>query len=312
MRPTGLMYLLNRKAPNDFIHGYTNAVCSGVSYRAKGWNDIEIAEGTFDWSAVDHALDVAKQHHKQFCLILPSLGSKPDWLNVTTYNVGTTASGVTHIIFLPWDSAAQPAMLNWIRAKCQHYDGRVDYMQIGELGVNEESYIAPHGVGDIGEDALTAVNNWLAAADLVIKTYADNLQHTAFCQYMARPFPGDSTCNNACIDNKMASFFRAKLAQYPGRFGVGNGGLNAHSMLTYWPNAIIHDTAATNPNIHQFLCSGAGFYRQSLGGTVEEVLNILLSFFSGNPGAVEIYGSDADDPTLADMLLAKQTLLAPH
>src|SRR5262249_52613462 len=77
---------------------------------------------------------------------------------------------------------------------------------------------------------------------------------------------------------------------YPGRFGIMNTTLNAHSSTSYYPNLAIYTYHTTQPTGFQMLCSAISD-PQRLGGTLNQALTqgVLL-------GAkyVEVYQDDAD------------------
>jgi hypothetical protein len=45
-----------------------------------------------------------------------------------------TESGKQFTIVLPWDSTVQSVMLAFVRARCHHIDGRVNYIVMGGPG----------------------------------------------------------------------------------------------------------------------------------------------------------------------------------
>ena len=80
------------------------------------------------------------------------------------------------------------------------------------------------------------------------------------------------------------------VATYPGRFGIMNTGLNAHSSAVYYPNLAIYTYYHTQPTGFQMLCS-ALYDPQRLGGTLNQALTqgVLLG-----GKYVELYPADAD------------------
>jgi len=278
--------------------GWTNPHVRGVRIRL-GWADIQPKSATeFDWSPIDSAIANAQKNNKLIGISVAMLGREqrrsaiPPWLKAKQYNLPTTRSGKTRSLVLPWDPDVQPLLLAFIKALCAHVDGKVDYVAMGGLGVIIESYICPNPA-TIGLTIEEATAKWSANCNAVIEAHAENLHSTPFIFTAAKPFRGPGG------KEALQKVVRAAAKKYPGRFGIMNCSLNAHSTSHYLPSELVQEFSDTNPVGLQFLTSTRGFGNHDLGGTLAETLEAGVAL-----GAryIEIYPLDANNPANAATL----------
>lgn len=280
--------------------GWTNPHVQGVRIRL-GWSDIQPKSATeYDWSVIDSAIAKAQQNHKLLGLSVAMLARKEDsrknaipaWVTAKQYPLPSTRSGNKRSVILPWDPAVQPALLAFVKALCAHVDGKVDYLAMGGLGVVIESYIC-RDPATIGLTMDEATAKWTASCNAIIEGHAQNLHSTPFIFTAAKPFAGRPGVQ------ALEQVVSAAAKKYPGRFGIMDCSLNAHSQTRYVPNRLVQEFRATNPVGLQFLTSTKGFGHHDLGGTLAQALDAGVAL-----GAqfIEIYSHDADDPANAATL----------
>jgi hypothetical protein len=284
----------------ELDRGWTNPHVQGVRIRL-GWSDIQPKSATeFNWGPIDSAIAQAQKNHKLLGLSVAMLGRKegggrnaiPDWLTAKQYSLPVTRSGNKRSIILPWDPDVQPALLAFVKALCAHVDGKVDYLAMGGLGIIIESYIS-RDPATIGLTMDEATAKWTSSCNAVIDTHAQNLHSTPFIFTAAKPF-----ASHAGVE-VLERVVSAAARKYPGRFGIMDCSLNAHSRIEYPPNALVREFHGTNPVGLQFLTSTHGFGHHDLGGTLAQALEAGVAL-----GAhfIEIYSTDADDPANAATL----------
>lgn len=289
--PAGLIQLDN---------GWTNPHVRGVRIRL-GWAEIQPKSATeFDWSPIDSAIANAQKNNKLIGLSVAMLGRNdsggrnaiPQWLTAKQYRLPPTRSGHTRSLVLPWDPDVQPALLAFIKALCAHVDGKVDYIAMGGLGVIIESYICPNPA-TIGLTMEEATAKWTSSCNAIIEAHAQNLHSTPFIFTASKPFRGPGG------KETLPRVVRAAAKKYPGRFGIMDCSLNAHSTRGYLPNELVQEFRDTNPVGLQFLTSTKGFGHHDLGGTFAQTLDAGIAL-----GAhyIEIYPVDAHDPANAATL----------
>ena len=284
----------------ELDRGWTNPHVQGVRIRL-GWSDIQPKSATdFDWTAIDSAIASAQQNHKLLGLSVAMLGRKegggrnaiPGWLTAKQYSLPVTRSGNKRSILLPWDPDVQPALMAFVKALCPHVDGKVDYLAMGGLGAVIESYICPDPA-TIGLTMDEATAKWTASCNAIIGAHAQNLHSTPFIFTAAKPFRGRSGVE------ALERVVSAAAKKYPGRFGIMNCSLNAHSSPEYPPNKLVGEFHDTNPVGLQFLTSTEGFGNHDLGGTLAQALEAGIAL---RAHYIEIYSKDADDPANAATL----------
>ncbi len=291
------------KHPSGLIEldrGWTNPNVQGVRIRL-GWSDIQPKSASeYDWSKIDSAIASAQKNHKLLGLSVAMLGRKegggrnaiPDWLKAKLYSLPVTRSGNKRSIILPWDPDVQPALLAFVKALCQHVDGKVDYLAMGGLGAVIESYMCPNP-DTIGLTMDEATAKWIASCNTIIDTHAQNLHSTPFIFTAGKPFRGRQGVQ------ALERVVSAAAKKYPGRFGIMNCTLNAHSRPEYPPNALVREFHETNPVGLQFLTSTKGFGNHDLGGTLAQALDTGIALHAQY---IEVYSRDADDPANAETL----------
>ena len=291
------------KHPSGLIEldrGWTNPHVQGVRIRL-GWSDVQPKSATeYDWSLIDSAIASAQKNHKLLGLSVAMLGRKegggrnaiPAWMTAKQYSLPVTRSGNKRSILLPWDPEVQPAVLAFVKALCAHVDGKVDYLAMGGLGAVIESYICPDPA-TIGLSMDEATAKWTASCNAIIDAHAQNLHSTPFIFTAGKPFRGRAGVQ------ALERVVSAAAKKYPGRFGIMNCTLNAHSAPEYPPNALVGEFHETNPVGLQFLTSTEGFGNHDLGGTLAQALDAGIALHAQY---IEIYSKDADDPANAATL----------
>jgi len=285
---------------------WTNPAVDGMRMEIK-WADVQPdSETQFDWSQIDAQVANAQTYQKQLGISLVILSAPPDWLTslpgVKTYQL-PPKNGQTLSIVLPWDPIVQSKIVNFVTQLCLRYDGVVDYIVMGGLGCNTETYMPDPA--DIGLDmALSdAVLAWTKSSDIIIDAYAANLYWTPCIMAAAIPFTGPDapTALTEVIDRAATT--------YGTSFGVMNWGLNANSDTGFLTNALVAQYSSTNPVGFQLLCPAAGNDNdQTLGGTLEQTLDAGIAL-----GAqwIEIYGQDADNTDNTAAFENARTKLTP-
>ena len=290
-RPAGLI---------ELDRGWTNPHVQGVRIRL-GWSDIQPKSATdFNWEPIDSAIVSAQKNHKLLGLSVAMLGRKegggrnaiPAWLTAKQYSLPVTRSGNKRSILLPWDPDVQPALLAFVKALCAHVDGKVDYLAMGGLGAVIESYIC-RDPATIGLTMDEATAKWTASCNAIIDAHAQNLHSTPFIFTAGKPFRGRPGVQ------ALESVVSAAAKKYPGRFGIMNCTLNAHSAPEYPPNELVGEFHETNPVGLQFLTSTEGFGNHDLGGTLAQALDAGIAL---QAQYIEIYSKDADEPANAATL----------
>lgn len=273
-----------------------SAATDGLRIRVS-WNDVQPkSETDYDWSAIDAA--IATVQGKTIGLSVGMLANEdggkseiPPWMltaDVATYKLPAVDSGKVRTIILPWDANVLPHVLKFIDALCARYDGKVDYIAMGGLGVVIESYITPDPAS-ISLTMTDAISKWVGSCTAIVDEHAAHLKSTVFSFTANTPFKGDDS------DNAMIKLVTAKAAQYGKRFGIMNCSLNANSNTTGSAtaakiNKMIVGLSATNSTGFQFLCSEKGFNGHTLNGTFSQALDAGIAL---NPHYLEIYSEDA-------------------
>ena len=272
---------------------WTNVNIDGMRLRPI-WSDVQPGSATFDWSKIDQLLDLATQHGKFIGLSVSAGTCTPQWV----YDAGATkyhlqdGSGLSMPI--PWDAVFQTKWLAFVHTMGQRYDGNpaLGYVVISGLGQLIETVMAKTTADDNALTALGGPPAWETAAQQIIAAYADAFPTTPFFITASKPFLGRETM----LD--LQTVIDWAVATYPGRFGIMNAGLNAHSSIVYYPNLAIYTYYHSQPTGFQMLCSALRDPRR-LGGTLNQALTqgVLLG-----GKYVELYQADADAPQYQTIL----------
>ena len=173
------------------------------------------------------------------------------------------------------------------------YDGNpaLAYVVISGLGQNVETFLAQTPADTASLTLLGGSAAW--EAKKIITVYAEAFPTTPFFITAAKPF------NNADGLAALEDLIEWGVATYPGRFGIMNASLNAHSSTVYYPNLAIFNHHNTQPVGLQMLCS-ALLDPSRLGG-----LEMALAQAVARANFVELYQSDADNPAYQSIIAAQ-------
>jgi len=288
------------KSPHGLIQiggdGWDNPVIDGLRIQVK-WADIQPDSDTqYDWSSIDEQVANAQAYQKQLGLSLVILSAAPQWLTDTpgvSIYWAPSQTGPSTPFVLPWDPVVQAKVISFVTELCQRYDGVVDYIVMGGLGVNTETYMPdPDQIG-LDMSLADAVIAWTDSSNNIVDAYGNNLHSTPFILSTAMPFSGDDAPTAL---NEMV--IRA-ATNYGQHFGTMQSRLQAVSTTADLSNALVADFSPTNPAGFQFLCPVAGDADgHTLDGTLDDTLNAALAL-----GAqwIEIYSEDAQNADYADV-----------
>ena len=269
---------------------WTNPAIDGVRWRG-GWNRIQKrVDGPYDWSGPDAALALAQKHGKQIGMSFVALMAPPEGLEAAGCKFVQLSYGS-----VPWmnDPVFLAKWSDFIKAVAARYDGKIDYITMGGLGRVIESGIGRRPSDMKALDALGGLNGWESAAKAITAAHAGAFQQTPFIFTAAKPY------NNPAAKDVLERTLNDLAQKYPGRFGIMNCSLNAHSRTGYLPNELVRRWSARNPCGLQFLTSTQGFKGHSMGGSLADALQAGVRL-----GAhwLEIYTRDGDDPANAKLL----------
>ncbi|MBA3608991.1 MAG: hypothetical protein H0W43_10885 [Chthoniobacterales bacterium] len=295
--PAGIVRLFSTnvaKPGND--PSWSNLNLDGMRLRPT-WSDVQGTSGVFDWSSIDTVVALATDHSKMIGLSVGAGVFAPQWVyDAGAYKYGIQdGSGLS--MPLPWDAAFFASWSTFIRAMGSRYDANptLAYIVISGLGQNVETYLAKTPADAASLTLLGGPTAWKEAAKKIIAVYAEAFPTTPFFITAAKPF--DSADGLAALQD----LIEWGVATYPGRFGIMNASLNAHSSTIYYPNLAVYNHHTTQPVGFQMLCS-ASLDPVRLGGTLDMALSQGVGL-----GAhfVELYQSDADNPGYQTVLAAQ-------
>ncbi len=282
------------------------------------WSEVETAEGVYDFASYDGMVDSLNDNGKQIEFSLFTLGEPPAWLsskpNVQIYQV-TDSKNRSSPMVMPWDPAVQPYLHDYIMNFCQHFDGRIDGVVMGEFGPHTETYMPqpasstpafknPDGSLMTIEQEAAA---WLKSSEYFIDTYATYCTHEPFIMAGGVPFPDDVPVKGTNLGtNTITSLFNYAKDKYGARFGIMQWGLNFNSNSSYIINGWIQSNTATLP---------AGF--QVTGNTLHTVGGDLGCLTDPNCLAkvldngvamkgqwIEVYPIDANNVSFAPVFIS--------
>ncbi len=308
--PTLALAQLPWKSPHGIFemgsNANTNPTADGRRMQIL-WSDIQPnSAAEFNWSSVDAQLANAQQNQKQFGLSVVILSAAPPWLastpGVTTYQL-PPKNGKTTSIVLPWDPVVQEKIVNFVTQLCQRYDGVVDYIVMGGLGFNTESYMPdPADIG-LNMSVSEAATAWIASSNAIIDAHATHLYSTPCIMAAGLPFTGHDG------QDALSEVVDRATALYGSRFGIMAWTLSATSSTVSLVNSLISQYSPTHPAGYQFLCPAAGNDNgKTLGGTFQQALDAGIAL-----GAhwFEVYSEDASNSAYAGPLGAAAAAMAP-
>ena len=199
---------------------------------------------------------------------------------------------------LPWDPVAQPKIIAYIQAFCQHFDGKLNYVVIGGLGYKTETYMPlPSDIG-LNMSIADYTTAWVNACDLLIDTYNQNLHTTPFIVAGGKPFddPGAVPAVTSVIDHGLL---------YP-LFGITQWGLNANSNNGWFMNQLIQDNDIGRATGFQLIGASDGSVGGPLNGTLAQCFAAGASL---GGDWIEIYAVDAMNPVYIPLLAQYNVLL---
>jgi hypothetical protein len=276
---------------------WTNPGISGWRAELK-WDSANPSDGVYDWSRIDGLVANAVRYHKQIGLAVRVLSSVPTWVkSLPGVKMYTTSLGPDPMV-LPWDSVAQPKIIAFITALCQHFDGKLTYIAMGGLGYKTETYMPlPSDIG-LNMPIATYTTTWINSCNTFIDIYNTNLKTSPFVIAGGVPFndPGAAAAITTVINHGLL---------YP-PFGIMQWGLKATSTNGFLINALIQNNDAGRATGFQLTGASDG----SVGGDLQGTL--LQALTAGqNLGAdwIEIYAVDAMNPIYAPLLATFNKLL---
>jgi hypothetical protein len=287
------MYLLLRNF-ND-TQGFTNAAMDGVRVRM-GWNEIQAdVNSDPDWSQPDRALADAQRNGKQIGMGFAALSadSNPTGLEAAGCKMVDLSSGR-----VPWinDPVFLDKLGKRIAAEGARYDGKLDYVVMGGLGLkNFESHFANTPEDQVALDALGGLDGWKNAVKQIAQLYHNAYPKTRFIFTAGNPYSNQA--GQAALEEVLN--YLAPL--YGDLFGIQNCALKATSTINQPLFAIINKWASTNSCGIQFLTNcETGFGGYTCDGTLTETLNTGVVILKGR-GYLEVYPKDADNPANAQL-----------
>jgi len=289
------------KAPHGLYEiggdAWTNPGISGWRAEIK-WDYANPSDGVYDWKHIDGLVSSAVRYHKQLGLAVRILSSVPTWVkNLPGVKMYNTPLGPDPMV-LPWDAVAQPKIIAFITALCQHLDGKLDYMAMGGLGYKTETYMPlPSAIG-LNMPIASYTTAWINSSNKFIDIYNTNLKTTPFIVAGGIPFddPGASAAITTVINHGLL---------YP-PCGIMQWGLKATSTNGFLINRLIQDNDLGRATGFQLTGASDGSVGGDLQGTLEEALTA-----GQNLGAdwIEIYAVDAMNPIYAPLLATFNRLL---
>ena len=298
-----------QKSPHGIFelgaNAWTNPVADGRRLQIR-WTDIQPdSETQFDWSIIDNSVAYAQTYNKQLGISLVLCSAPPAWLTalpgVTSYRV--SSHGHMLPMVLPWDPIVQQKIIAFVTQLCLRYDGLVDYIVMGGLGVSTDSHMPnPPEIG-LNLTLSEAIAAWTESSNTIIDAYGANLYSTPFIIAGGSPPFRDQNSQTA-----WTNIVSRAAGLYGQHFGVMDSGLSARSNTGYLTSAMVAQYSSTNLVGLQLRSSEAqNASGQMSGGTLQQALDAGIAL---RPQWLEIYAKDADDPDNATTLENARTKLA--
>ncbi len=304
-QPSGIVDLCNGQiTPKNTIgnlakHAWTNPYVTGMRVKTQ-WNYVQPTQGAYDWTGLDEAVRLGSVNNKFIGLSVIAGTGTPQWVYDSGATKYTLSDGFS--MPLPWESAFQNKWVPFIRALGARYDGNpaVRYVVIGGLGQHNETYIAKVEPDITNLTLLGGPTAWATAAKQIIAVYAEAFPTTPFFLTLAHPF--DNPAGAAALQEVT----EWAVATYPGRFGIMNAALNAHSNTGYYPNYVVYTYHLTQPTGFQMLWPYIRDNGKRIGGTLAQVLNNGIQL---GGKFIEVYESDITDPAEQSVLSSDNVAL---
>lgn len=255
------------------------------------WQQVNPAPGVYRWDAFDAYADAAAAAGKEFEFSIRICSHYPQWVAFTPGIVQyTLVEDPRAKMILPWDPVAQPLILQFIEDLCIHYEGRVTCIVMGGMGYKTECYM-PDPTTTTPPIALSIDDyaaEWLAAAELIVDTYAANLDRTRFIVAGGVVIKPSTVGEFAMLD-----LLAYGMNNYPEKFGAMQWGLNAQSSTSFFMNEWIQTFGPGRSTGFQMTGSTDGITGGDTKGTLRECLQRAVDL-----GAdwVEVYPTDCNNP----------------
>lgn len=267
------------------------------------WDQINTADATYTWTALDAIVTRARGHGKQIGIALRIISDVPTWVQslagvtMYPYNDGHNS----YSLVLPWDATARPKILAFIAAFCAHYNTTADYITMGGLGIRTETYMplpADIGLG-ISNSAFLAL--WVTSSEGIIDTYDANLSR---CVHWVA---GGKVFNDSGAQAASSTVIEYNLAFSRG--GTQQWGLSASSNNGFFVNAYIQNNPTHSGGFQMNGASdgsGGGNVCGSIANPpcVPATNGLSLALDNGvslKGDVIEVYGVDAANSAYVDL-----------
>jgi len=289
--------------------GWKNPEVKGFILRTE-WMAVEPAEGKFDFSFFDQAVELARQNGKFVGLSICAGRASPDWVyadgaaKMTFTRRLTMGDPTRNSMPWPWDPVFRAKWRSLIRQFAKRYDltPEVAYIVMTGPGRDFETYVAsrPDEIADFTQAGGLAA--WSQAAEGIADDYVEAFAHTPLVYGMGPPTPTSE--GRATVVDVMGRLFR----KYPYQFGVCCDSL-APRFNPQTPSAafVKSESAHATVGFQMLLPSKHGLNMH--GGALGDALKTGVA-----DGAhyIEVYSIDCADPDQQGNLAAANTGLAAN
>lgn len=259
-------------------------LASGLAVR-QAWEDLELVQGSPNWSFFDNAVACAQAANQKVALSLIAGATSPPWLNpivkLLTLTGNDAKRGAT--MPAPWDPVYLSHWTQIIAEFGARYNGNpyVAYVTATGMGQAEECYL----LDDPGDISQWDFGDWNVACETIIGAYAQAFTVTAFVVTWGKPvaMPGwDSIMQNVYYLNYNFGFKADALSSTFPNLSTTEGQTALNVMAEAGYPVVMQEVSAQGANLAAALANGA-----ALGATAFEVYPADIVF--GNASILAKY-----------------------
>lgn len=297
-----------------------NPRVDGVALR-HGWDQIEKADGKYDWSYLDRQVAAAVKARKKVSLSVSAGNATPDWVYAAGAKSFTFKEGkAAHQIPVPWDPVFLAKWQRFIRALGGRYADQSAVVLVKITGINSTTpeTMLPADPPDLknwvkaGYTQRKVEDAWVKMADAFAKSFPQSrvalvvvAQGLPAIDDQGKPVPG-VPAKVAVIDDLIER----------GSSRLGNQlAVENHALSDYWVSPQVQGVAKKHVTGYQLLWfltgdeSGRIIGRKAAFGPEAVLKRVLARGADAGARYVEVYQRDVLNPKLQDELRAAQTRL---
>jgi hypothetical protein len=289
-----------------------NPNVDGIALRAF-WNNLEPADGVYDWSYLDQPLDQAVAAGKMVTLSTSAGIRTPDWV----YAEGAApfhymdSSGTPQVIPIPWDSVYLARWEDFVRAFGTHYSANPAVVQVKLTGLNRDTneVLLPRTTADttnwqsVGYTSTRLDDAWKE----IVETFAQAFPHQQLAIIIVPNGLPDIDDQGRIVSGAGEALIETLIHQGIDRYGAPVWVVQNSGLSDFYVSHEVQDVAGEVDTGYEmlWLVTNDAMYRMNNGVPIDwfqELQTAVVNGIAAGARYLDIYREDVVNPALQDVI----------